>query len=74
MKQIKNIAIVKPILVYDACGDFNYLSKKGCIIVEYTDNTRNELDLQNMVDITSNTNIEYKIFKKTKLKYIFKGA
>lgn len=74
MKEIKNIAILKPIIVYDAEEDINYLSKKGCIIVEYTDNTRNELDLENMVDLTNNTNYEYKIYNKTKIKYLFKGV
>ena len=73
MKTIKNIAILKPIVVYDVNGDFHYISKKGCIIVEYEDNTRHELDLQNMVDITNNVNIEYKLFNKTKMKYLFRG-
>ena len=74
MKAIKNIAILSPIVVYDVEQDLNYISKKGCILVEYTDNTRNELDLQNMVDITNNTNYEYKIYNKTKVNYLFKGV
>ena len=73
MKLIKNIAILKPIVVYNAEEDINYLSKKGCMLVEYTDNTRHELDLENMIDLTNNNNYEFKTFKKTKIKYIFKG-
>lgn len=74
MKAIKNIAILSPIVVYDVEKDLNFVSKKGCIIVEYIDNTRNELDLQNMVDLTDNNDYEYKIYNKTKIKYLFKGS
>ena len=73
MKEIKNIAILSPILVYDAIKQKHYVSKKGCMLVEYVDNTRRELDLQNMVDLTDNINYEYEIYKKTKIKYIFKS-
>jgi hypothetical protein len=74
MKAIKNIAILKPIIVYNAKEDKNYISKKGCMIVEYIDNTRNTLDLLNNVDLTNITEYEYKIYDKTKIKYIFKGV
>ena len=73
MKEIKNIAILSPILVYDVEQDEHYVSKKGCIVVEYEDNTRNELDLENMVDLTNNVNFEYVLYNKTKMKYIFKS-
>lgn len=74
MKAIKNIAILKPIVVYDNEKGLNYLSKKGCIMVEYEDNTRRELDLQNMVDLTDNDNFEYLICDKTKINFIFKAV
>lgn len=73
MKEIKNIAILRPILVYDVIKQKHYASKKGCMIVEYVDNTRRELDLQNMVDLTDNIDYEYEIYKKTRIKWIFKG-
>lgn len=73
MKEIKNIAILKPILIYDVIKQKHYVSKKGCMLVEYMDHTRNELDLQNMVDLTNNVDYEYEIYNKTKVKYIFKS-
>ena len=72
MKAIKNIAILRPILVYDTIKQKHYVSKKGFMLVEYIDNTRRELDLQNMVDLTDNIDYEYEIYKKTKIKYLFK--
>lgn len=73
MKLIKNIAVLKPIVVFDKEDNINYLSKEGCIIVEYQGNTRHELDLQNMVDLTNNKRYEYKTCKKTKIKWLFKS-
>ena len=73
MIAIKNIAILRPIIVYNAKEDKNYISKKGVMIVEYIDKTRRELDLLNNIDLTDITDYEYKIYKKTRIKWIFKG-
>ena len=74
MIAIKNIAILRPIIVYNAKEDKNYISKKGVMIVEYIDKTRRELDLLNNIDLTDITDYEYKIYKKTRIKYLFKGV
>ena len=72
-KEIKSIAILKPIICYDNIQKVNYECKDGCIIVEYYDNTRNTIDLENMLDITNNERYEYKLYKKTKIKWLFKS-
>lgn len=74
MKEIKNIAILKPVLVYSVEDALHYISKKGVIIVEYTDNTKSELELENMIDLTKETNWELKAYKKTKIKFLFKNC
>ena len=72
MKLIKNIAILKPVVIFDKEDNINYVSKEGCIVIEYKDNTKSYLDLQNMVDLSKCDRYEYKVYKKTKIKFIFK--
>ena len=74
MKEIKNVALLKPVLVYSVADALHYVSKKGVIIVEYTDNTKSELELENMVDLTKNIDWEIKAYKKTKMKFLFKNS
>lgn len=74
MKEIKNIAILKPIYIYSEIEDEYYIMNKGCMIVEYIDDTRSMLDLESMKDVTHDRFYNYCVTKKTKIKYIFKGG
>lgn len=70
---IKNIAIIKPIQMYNEEQDCLYKSKKGLILVEYEDNSRRYLDIANEVDITDYKHWVPMLDKNTKMEYIFKG-
>lgn len=58
MKKIKNIAILKKIIVKDLEKNEYFLHKKGVIVVEYDDFTKNIVDLSTKRDITFDENVE----------------
>lgn len=70
---IKNIAIVKPVKMYNKDDDSFYLNEKGLMLVEYEDNSRRYLDVANRVDITDYEEWEPVLDKKSKMKFIFEG-
>ena len=70
---IKNIAIIKPIRVYNEEEQALYKSEKGLILVEFEDNSRRYLDIANEVDITDYKNWKPLLDKNSKMEYIFKG-
>jgi hypothetical protein len=70
---IKNIAIVKPVKMYNKDDDSFYFNKQGLMLVEYEDNTRRYLDIVNRVDITDYEEWEPILDKKSKMNYIFEG-
>ena len=71
---IKNIAKLEKVILYNAHHDEDYFTKKGVLIIENEDNTKQILDLESMTDITDSDYIELKVIKgKTKLEYIFKN-
>lgn len=70
---IKNIAIVKPVKMYNKDDDSFYLNEKGLMLVEYEDNSRRYLDIANKVDITDYEEWEPVLDKKSKMKFIFEG-
>lgn len=75
MKDIKTIAILRNVIEYNSHHKRDYYCKKGVIIIEKIDNTRQILDLESMVDITNSDYIEVKLIRnKTKLKYLFKNV
>ena len=73
MMNIKNIAIVKPVKMYNKGDDSFYLNEKGLMLVEYEDNSRRYLDVANRVDITDYEEWEPVLDKKSKMKFIFEG-
>jgi len=70
---IKNIATLKPVDMYNKDEDKMYISDNGVIIVEFEDNTRRVLDVDNRVDITNYKTWETLINEDSKMDYIFKG-
>ena len=70
---IKNIATIRPIVMYNQEKKTIYKSEKGLILVEFEDNTRRYLDVANEVDITDYKNWTPLLNNKTKMEYIFKG-
>lgn len=70
---IKNIAIIKPVKMYNKDDDSFYLNEKGLMLVEYEDNSRRYLDLAGNVDITDYEEWEPVLDKKSKMKFIFEG-
>lgn len=73
MKEIKNIAILRNVVIYNKNHDKDYFTKKGVMIIEFEDNTRNILDLESNTDITNCKHLETKVIKgKTKIKTIFR--
>lgn len=71
-KEITNITLYKPVIMYDSKDDEYYLNKKGVIVVWYDDKTKNILDVTTKRDISNNTRYVACISKsKTKYKDIF---
>ena len=70
---IKNIAMIKPIKMYNTEEKTLYLNKKGLILVEFEDNSRRYLDIASKVDITDYTDWQIVLNGKSKMKYIFEG-
>ena len=70
---IKNVAIVKPIKMYNEEENCLYKSEKGLILVEFEDNSRRYLDISNEVDITDYKKWIPLLDKDSKMEYIFKG-
>ena len=73
MKNIKNIAIVKPINMYNVVEKQMYKNKYGLILVEFEDDTRRYLDIKSRVDITDYEEWIPMINEKAKMEYIFEG-
>lgn len=73
MNNIKNIAIVKPVEMYNQKEDQVYINKYGLILVEFEDNKRRYLDIKSKVDITDYEEWLPLISPKTKMEYIFEG-
>lgn len=70
---IKNIAVLSPVDMYNKEEQATYINKKGVILVEFEDNSRRYLDISNKVDITDYNNWEVVLNNKSKMKYIFEG-
>ena len=70
---IKNIAIVKPVDMFNKKDNNVYINDKGLILVEYEDNSRRYLDIGNGVDITDYKDWIPMINEKSKMDYMFKG-
>ena len=70
---IKNIAIVKPVDMYNTEEDKLYINKNGVILVEFQDNSGRYLDIANKVDITDYKDWQVLINKESKMEYIFEG-
>lgn len=70
---IKNIAIIKPVQMYNEEEKTLYKSEKGLILVEFEDNSRRYLDIANEVDVTDYKNWKPLLDKKSTMEYIFKG-
>ena len=69
---IKNIAVVKPVEMYNKEEKAVYKSDKGLILVEFEDNSRRYLDIANAVDITDYKNWTPLIDKNATMEYIFR--
>ena len=52
-KEIKNIAIIKNVIIHNKHHNKDYFTKKGILVIEYEDNTRNVLDIESSSDITN---------------------
>ena len=70
---IKNIAIVKPVDMFNKEENKIYINDEGLILVEFEDNSRRYLDISNSVDITDYEKWIPMINKTSKMDYIFKG-
>jgi hypothetical protein len=70
---IKNIAVLSPVDMYNKEEQAMYINKKGVILVEFEDNSRRYLDISNKVDITDYDKWEVMLNNKSKMKYIFEG-
>lgn len=73
MQNIKNIAIVKPVDMYNEKENQMYETKDGLILVEFEDNSRRYLDIKNKVDITDYKEWIPLVNGKATMEYIFKG-
>ena len=71
--KVKNIATIKPVDMYDKDSDTMYVSDNGIIVVEFEDNTRRVLDVDNRVDITNYKSWETLVNEDSKIEYIFEG-
>lgn len=70
---IKNIAVLRPVDMYNKEEQATYINKKGVILVEFEDNSRRYLDISNRIDITDYNNWEVILNDKSKMEYIFEG-
>ena len=70
---IKNIAIVKPVDMFNKEENKIYINDEGLILVEFEDNSRRYLDISNSVDITDYEKWIPMINNTSKMDYIFKG-
>ena len=70
---IKNIAIVRPVDMFNKEDNTIYVNEKGLILVEFEDNSRRYLDIENKVDITDYKKWTPLINETSKLEYMFKG-
>ena len=68
MKKVKNIAILKKIIIKDLEKNECFLHKKGVIVIEYDDFSKNVVDLSTNRDITYDENISI-LAKKGLTKY-----
>lgn len=70
---IKNIAIVKPVDMFNKEENKIYINDEGLILVEFEDNSRRYLDISNSVDITDYEKWIPMINNTSRMDYIFKG-
>lgn len=70
---IKNIAIVKPVDMFNKEENKIYINDEGLILVEFEDNSRRYLDISNSVDITDYEKWIPMINETSKMDYIFRG-
>lgn len=70
---IKNIAIVKPVDMFNKEDEKVYINESGLIVVEFEDNSRRYLDVDNRVDITNYKKWIPIVDKTTRMEYIFQG-
>ena len=73
MKDIRNIAIVKPVDMFNKKEDKIYINEDGLILVEFEDYSRRYLDVRHCVDITNYSNWIPMINEESEIEYIFKG-
>lgn len=73
MNNIRNIAIVKPVDMFNKEEDKIYVNEEGLILVEFEDYSRRYLDIPNKVDITNYDNWTPMINETSKIEYIFEG-
>lgn len=72
-RAVKNIAVVKPVNMFNKEEEAVYLNDSGLIVVEFEDNSRRILDIDNRVDITDYKEWVPMINGNSKVDYIFKG-
>jgi len=70
---VKNIAIIKPVDMFNHEDNKIYINEQGLILVEFEDNSRRYLDIKHCVDITDYKSWTPLVCKESKLDYIFKG-
>lgn len=70
---IKNIAKVYPVDMLNKKENKIYINDNGLILVEFEDNSRRYLDIDNKVDITDYENWIPMINNTSKMEYIFRG-
>ena len=71
---IKNIMIIRNIVIYNEHHDRYYSSEKGIILVEFTNGEKATLDLDSMCDISDSDYLKVIIDKKTsECEYLFKN-
>ena len=70
---IKNIALVKPVDMFNKGENTIYINEEGLILVEFEDNSRRYLDIPNRVDITDYKDWIPMINETSKMDYIFRG-
>jgi hypothetical protein len=70
---IKNIALVKPVDMFNKEENTIYINEEGLILVEFEDNSRRYLDVGNKVDITDYKNWIPLINETSKMEFMFRG-
>lgn len=74
MKKVINIAIFNKVFMKNNEKNEYFFNKKGVLVIEYEDFSKNIIDLSTKEDITFNDNID--VFAKngkTKIKYLMES-